>query len=120
MALAAASLITGLATAVGATAFGASLTITPQPPERVLYVVTSERPVSQVSWRDSRGILREQHDANTQSTWYWTFTSTDANPHYFVSAQSGGGSVTCRLIVNDKVKVENNGAGPNSTATCQG
>lgn len=116
----AASLITGLAAAVGATAFGASLTITPQAPETVLYIVTSERPTSEISWRDSRGILREQNHADTKSTWYWTFTNSANAPLYFVSAQGDGGAVTCRIMINGKLKTEDKAAGPNSTATCHG
>ncbi|SKW86845.1 Uncharacterised protein [Mycobacteroides abscessus subsp. abscessus] len=43
-----------------------------------------------------------------------------ANPPYFVSAQSAGATVTCRLIVNGKVKVEDTTTGHASTATCHG
>ncbi|AKP59424.1 Mycobacterium membrane protein [Mycobacteroides abscessus subsp. abscessus] len=115
-----ATLMTACTAAVGATAFGASLAITPQPPDTVLYVISSDRPITAITWRDSLGHMRDQPVDGAQRTWTWTFTSDVANPPYFVSAQSAGATVTCRLIVNGKVKVEDTTTGHASTATCHG
>ncbi|EIC67408.1 conserved membrane family protein [Mycobacteroides abscessus MAB_030201_1075] len=112
--------MTACTAAVGATAFGASLAITPQPPDTVLYVISSDRPITAITWRDSLGHMRDQPVDGAQRTWTWTFTSDVANPPYFVSAQSAGATVTCRLIVNGKVKVEDTTTGHASTATCHG
>lgn len=115
-----ATLMTACTAAVGATAFGASLAITPQPLDTVLYVISSDRPITAITWRDSLGHMRDQPVDGAQRTWTWTFTSDVANPPYFVSAQSAGATVTCRLIVNGKVKVEDTTTGHASTATCHG
>ncbi|MBB4853338.1 hypothetical protein HNP40_000704 [Mycobacteroides chelonae] len=116
----AATVITACTAAVGATAFGASLAITPQPPDTVLYVISSDRPITAISWRDSLGHMRDQPVDGIQHTWAWTFTSDVSDPPYFVSAESAGAAVTCRLIVNGKVKVEDTAGGHNPTATCHG
>lgn len=105
--------------AVGATAFGASLAIAPQTPDTVLYVISSDRPITAITWRDSLGHMRDQPVDGTQHTWAWTFTSDVTDPPYFVSAQSAGAALTCRLIINGKVKVENTTTGQ-TAATCHG
>ncbi|OAT70859.1 hypothetical protein AWB85_06145 [Mycobacteroides immunogenum] len=115
-----ATLMTACTAAVGATAFGASLAITPQPPDTVLYVISSDRPITAITWRDSLGHTRDQPVDGAEHTWAWTFTSDVTDPPYFVSARSAGATVTCRLIVNGKVKVENTTSGQTSTATCRG
>ncbi|MGH3725117.1 MAG: MmpS family transport accessory protein [Mycobacterium sp.] len=106
--------------AVGATAFGASLAITPQPPDTVLYVVSSDSPITAISWRDSLGNMREQPIDGVRNSWTWTFTTDVTDPPYFVSARSTGAAVSCRLMINGKLKVEDNTAHPDSTATCHG
>lgn len=82
-----ATLMTACTAAVGATAFGASLAITPQPPDTVLYVISSDRPITAITWRDSLGHMRDQPVDGAQrgpgplpATWRTRRTSSALNP----------------------------------------
>jgi len=84
--------------------------------EQVTYLVNSEGPIMTVTFFNAMNRLTTLK--NLPSSWSTTFAGNGAGQLRLISAQSSGPQVSCKVVIDGQVAVQQSAVGRYNVATC--